>query len=410
VWRGPEKGSQVDATNHLLAALRRIVVSVIGAENVLHWATGFVESPDNIEAALRPNSTLADWEQLEQLVARAFSSNLTAKYSPGIDNLQLYIDTYIKELVPSILGGPVPIQDIAAVLRDYPFSETVYASEAYLAFLQKHPFVTIISSTVMGNLSFPNYEYSFNTSYFEVKLRGLSAFGADWKKPFVTGFFSEDDPLLKVLTDPTVCCEANKTQLLIQRALATIATQKYSIGNLPPTCDISSLTWLLPIKESIVPKWVSRSLLKVSVDSISLLRHDRPNKKMTYLGYHDSLFHVRCTFVLIVVLLLMFYCQFVESTNVTRRFTSTQWIDRTDRSVSFLLDPPLRTFGPRAIQQGEMPDAAVLRSLISPIEAASKQVGESLSLQDLVPSSPLSKAVKARNWPLVLGILGQDRS
>eukprot|EP01122_Echinamoeba_exundans_P003654 TRINITY_DN13730_c0_g1_i1.p1 TRINITY_DN13730_c0_g1~~TRINITY_DN13730_c0_g1_i1.p1 ORF type:complete len:611 (-),score=69.13 TRINITY_DN13730_c0_g1_i1:394-1998(-) len=386
-WKGPETGPQIDAINQLVAALRRIVLSIVGSENILHWAVAFLESPQNIGSVLRPNSTMEDWRQLERYVVQAFSSNLTAKYSPGIDKLPTFVDVYTREVLPTIIGGPTPIEDLSAVFRDYPYSETVYASEEYLSFLQKHPLVTVVSVSLIGNFSFTKWA-TFNTSFYEVHVRGLSAYGADWKKPFMTGFLPEDDPILKLLTNPTICCEANKTQLLIQRTLTAIATMKHNDSKFEASTEISYLSWLLPMKESVVPKWVSRSLVKVAVDAVSVLRRHYPSKKMENMAYSEPIFY------------------FVSETVASSSFVSNRWYksNLASKGVAAALEPALGKFGPAAMRNGEMPDLTALLGLIDPV-AASQKIQYSLKVQDLKASSPLAKAVKANNWPLVFAAL-----
>lgn len=290
VYRGIATGPKIDALNSLIANVRRLIMAVVGADNPLSFAEAFARAPDTVWETLRPNATLRDWQLLEDLLIRSrrIGSNLTYY------DLAEREDDFLNIWMPVAMGAPLS-PSLALALRDVPYSEFVYATLPYLEYLQQNPFVNIYSVEIAENVTVPFTKLVF--PIYKVGVRGISAYDeADWAKMIKLGVIAGDDPLVKILSDPSVCCAANKTQLLVQSALKGVRKWLLSQKFFDETTlqqTISYLSWILPYKESVVPRWVSRSLLKYSINTVSLVPRSEIMFEFAWMGFTESVLHVR---------------------------------------------------------------------------------------------------------------------
>lgn len=288
-------GPKLSLVNNFVQSMRQIVLSFIAAENPLRWLAAVQQSPDNYLHAIQPNASKDDWELFERVAANAWRVNRhleLPRYNDKTENAAFW-EIY----VPAIMGAPVPMtaDSMFDVLRDYPYSEEVWATQTYLDYLEtENPFVNVV-----GVKETMNFTTSGNRtlSLFKVVVRGISAFQeSDWKKLFQLGVFSPDHPVLKLLTDPTICCEGNKTQLLVYNALRWLGhLQIRPVTPLPEELVefYMRLSWILPFKESVIPSWMSRSLMRLFVNRIPYMEH-RMEDFGDFLGMSEAVQYVRC--------------------------------------------------------------------------------------------------------------------
>lgn len=285
-------GPKIRALNTLLQNARQIILSYMAAENPIRWVAAALRAHNDIRQVLQPNTTSRDWCLFESVFVNSWSVNSRLKlppFNPGFDN-----PAFLELYVPALMGGPVPLlsENIPNVMRDYPYSEMVWATKPYLAFLEGSPFVNVVGIKETMNIS-TTANHTF--SIFKVAVRGISAFESDWKKLFQLGFISNDHPILKLLLDDSICCETNKTQLLIATVLSQLGrtATNASSSDTPEIVSLAShLSWILPFKDAVVPAWMSRSLLRFFLNRISYL-WTKTESPMDFAGMSESIQHVR---------------------------------------------------------------------------------------------------------------------
>lgn len=299
VYRGKATGPKIVALNALLSNSRKITLAVLGADSPFIFADAFTRTPNTIWEALRPNASRADWKLLEDLLLRSRRIGLNDTYA----NLALREHDFLNIWMPVAMGAPLGLSPSQA-LRDVPYADFVYATAPYLEYLQQNPFVNVVSFEIVENVTVTHPKVVVFPIY-KVSVRGISAYNeSDWRKMVDFGLIAEDDPLVKILPDPTISNAANKTQLLIHSALKSVrkwllAQGSFNETNLPQM--LGDLLWILPYKETVVPHWISRAILKYSINWVSLVPNIAvPGLKVLYefswIGFLESVHHVRRLF------------------------------------------------------------------------------------------------------------------
>lgn len=413
VYSGPFNDTgdpKLEATNNLLRNFRKIVASFVASGNPLRWLAAALSSPSDIVVALEPNSTASDRDLFEGRLRDVYYAFRNSRFP--VRNPDVKDPRYLEQYIPALTGAPFPLQpnEFPQVLRDYPYADEVWATRPYLRQLEKNPFVNVVGIKEAMNVTTSAGE---TFSIFKVSVRGISAYQNDWKKLFQTGTLPTDHPLLKLLQDETICCAANKTQLLIAAAIDVVELAKVlpsaEARQMSVVSTVANVSWILPFKESVIPRWASHGLTRFSINRLGW-RWTPFAETASSVGISEAVQYVR-------LLPLPVYPRCprssIRESNLMPTSSSMQlfespsyqesWQEGAGYAMEAILDSALKLAGAAALRDGVSVSIPKILANLNPRTIVEAYIGTPLAPD--VNMKALLDAAAAKNWPLAYSIL-----